>query len=101
MILVKRLYSKSFWPLSPETDWRELYVTRNVFRYLTEQRHFYQNKQKVMKRICWTAILVAAITSTSCAQKIGAAKVPTAVKQAFAKAHPNVTVKWEKEDGKY
>ena len=54
-----------------------------------------------MKRISWTVILIAAITSTSCAQKIDASKVPTAVKQAFAKAHPNVTVKWEKEDGKY
>src|SRR6478736_5428735 len=54
-----------------------------------------------MKKISWTVILIAAITSTSCAQKIDAAKVPAAVKQSFAKAHPNVTVKWEKEDGKY
>ena len=45
--------------------------------------------------------LVAAIGFSACAQKIDASKVPAAVKAAFAKQYPGVTVKWEKEDGKF
>ncbi len=35
------------------------------------------------------------------AQKLSAAKVPAAVKNSFAKAYPNQSVKWEKEKDKY
>ncbi len=42
---------------------------------------------------------IAAITVSACAQKIDAAKVPAAVKTAFAKQYPAVKVKWEKEAG--
>ena len=45
--------------------------------------------------------LIAAIGFSACAQKIDASKVPAPVKAAFAKKYPGVTVKWEKEDGKY
>ena len=45
--------------------------------------------------------LVAAIGFSACAQKLDAPKVPAAVKAAFTKQFPGVTVKWEKEDGKY
>jgi len=41
------------------------------------------------------------ITTLVNAQKLGAAKVPAAVKTAFAKAYPGTTAKWEKEDGKF
>ena len=45
--------------------------------------------------------LVAAIGFSACAQKIDASKVPAAVKTAFAKQYPGVSVKWEKENGKF
>lgn len=35
------------------------------------------------------------------AQKLSATQVPAAVKNSFAKAYPNQTVKWEKEKDKY
>lgn len=47
------------------------------------------------------AALAAVITTSACAQKIDASKVPAAVKTAFAKQYPGATAKWEKEDGKY
>ena len=46
-------------------------------------------------------VLVAAFTTEVQAQKINAAKVPAAVKTAFAKQYPGIAAKWEKEDGKY
>ncbi len=45
--------------------------------------------------------LLVAISFSACAQKLAAAKVPVAVKTAFLKQYPGVTVKWVKEDDKY
>lgn len=54
-----------------------------------------------MKNLVMMSALIAAIGFSACAQKIDAAKVPAAVKAAFEKQYPGVTVKWEKEDGKF
>jgi hypothetical protein len=54
-----------------------------------------------MKKILMISALTTAVVISVCAQKIDAAKVPAAVKTAFAKQYPGATVKWEKEDGKY
>ena len=45
--------------------------------------------------------LFATIGFAACAQKLDAAKVPAAVKAAFAKQYPGVTATWEKENGNY
>lgn len=45
--------------------------------------------------------LATTIGFSAYAQKIDASKVPADVKAAFAKQYPGVSVKWEKEDGKY
>ncbi len=47
------------------------------------------------------SVLIAAIGFSGSAQKIDASRVPAAVKTAFSKQYPGVTVKWIKEDGKY
>jgi hypothetical protein len=47
------------------------------------------------------AALAAIVVFSATAQKLDAAKVPTAVKAAFAKQYPGAVAKWEKEDGKY
>jgi hypothetical protein len=60
----------------------------------------YLNQIK-MKKLMMMSALVAAIGFSACAQKIDASKVPAAVKTAFAKQYPGITVKWEKEDGKF
>jgi hypothetical protein len=54
-----------------------------------------------MKKIKMIAALVVLITTSACAQKLDASKVPAAVKAAFTKQYPGVTPKWEMEDGKY
>jgi len=54
-----------------------------------------------MKKLVVLFFLVAAISNTGNAQKINAAKVPAAVKAAFAKQYPGSKARWEKEDGKY
>jgi hypothetical protein len=54
-----------------------------------------------MKKLLLMSALVAIIGFPACAQKIDAAKVPAAVKTAFAKQYPGTTAKWEKEDGKF
>ena len=54
-----------------------------------------------MKRTATIAALAVLVTTTACAQKLDAAKVPAAVKATFAKQYPGAAVKWEREDGKY
>lgn len=54
-----------------------------------------------MKKILMMCALTTVVVISACAQKIDAAKVPAAVKTAFAKQYPGATVKWEKEAGKY
>lgn len=54
-----------------------------------------------MKNFVMMSALIAAIWFSACAHRIDAAKVPAAVKAAFEKQYPGVTVKWEKEDGKF
>lgn len=44
---------------------------------------------------------IAAIGLSTCAQKIDASKVPAPVKAAFTKDYPNISPKWEKENGKF
>ena len=45
--------------------------------------------------------MIIPISFVANAQKLDASKVPTSVKASFTKQYPNVTAKWEKEDGKY
>jgi hypothetical protein len=54
-----------------------------------------------MKKLMIVVMLVGAFGFFANAQKIDAAKVPAAVKAAFAKQFPGIVAKWEKEDGKY
>ena len=44
---------------------------------------------------------ILAAVSVQARKNLPASKVPSASKEAFAKAHPNVTGKWEKEEGDY
>ena len=54
-----------------------------------------------MKKILILAVF-ALVTIEVNAQKMTAGKVPSAVKESFAKQYPNVkTVKWDKEDADY
>jgi Putative beta-lactamase-inhibitor-like, PepSY-like len=54
-----------------------------------------------MKKLMIMAALAAIVVFSATAQKLDAAKVPAAVKAAFAKQYPGAVAKWEKEDGKY
>jgi len=54
-----------------------------------------------MKKIIMMALLGTAISISAAGQKLDAAKVPAAVKTAFATRYPGMAAKWEKEDGKY
>ena len=54
-----------------------------------------------MKQFIVLLIAGIAISTTVCAQKIDASKVPVAVKESFTKKFPGITPKWEMEDGKY
>lgn len=56
---------------------------------------------KNLKKLILMTALAGAVSVGAYAQKIDVAKVPAAVKTAFAKANPGVKVKWEKEDGKF
>lgn len=52
------------------------------------------------KKVLFLSIITGLFFSAN-AQKLTAAKVPTAVKAAFAKQFPGAIAKWEKEDGNY
>jgi len=52
---------------------------------------------KTMIAVC--SLLILSLGAS--AQKLGAAKVPKAVKDAFAKSHPGVTASWEREAADY
>jgi hypothetical protein len=54
-----------------------------------------------MKNVIMMSAIATAISFTVQAQKIDASKVPAAVKAAFAKQYPGVSVRWEKEGGKF
>lgn len=54
-----------------------------------------------MKKLFSVLFLSGIVSLSACAQKLDAAKVPAAVKAAFAKQYPGATPKWEMEDGKY
>ena len=54
-----------------------------------------------MKKILAVLLVTAGISWQAGAQKLDAAKVPAAVKQAFAKKYPGLTAKWEMESGNY
>lgn len=54
-----------------------------------------------MKKLVTLSAITAFISFAACAQKLDASKVPAAAKASFAKAHPGVAAKWEKENGKY
>jgi len=54
-----------------------------------------------MKKLLSLVALATAIGFSACAQKLDASKVPASVKATFEKQYPGVSVKWEKEDGKY
>ena len=53
-----------------------------------------------MKKMLFSIALLSAI-SVQAQKDLPPAKVPAASKEAFAKAHPNVTGKWEKEEADY
>lgn len=54
-----------------------------------------------MKKLFGLLFIGALVSLTACAQKLAAAKVPSPVKESFAKQFPGATAKWEKEEGKY
>lgn len=54
-----------------------------------------------MKKIFGIFLLLGVMVTATFAQKAAAAKVPAAVKTAFAKNHPGVKVNWEKEKQNY
>ncbi|MGG9963840.1 PepSY-like domain-containing protein [Ferruginibacter sp. SUN106] len=54
-----------------------------------------------MKKLTIMMVLAVTTCTVTNAQKLDAAKVPAAVKAAFAKQYPGITCKWEKEDGQY
>jgi hypothetical protein len=54
-----------------------------------------------MKKQLLSIALIATIGLNATAQKMTAAKIPTAVKAAFAKQFVGATAKWEKEKGEY
>lgn len=54
-----------------------------------------------MKKFFSTALGLIATLAVIAQKNIAASVVPAPAKAAFAKAHPNVAGKWEKEDGNY
>ena len=54
-----------------------------------------------MKKLMMPALVVLVISSSACAQKLDASKVPAVVKQSFSKQYAGATAKWELEDGHY
>jgi Putative beta-lactamase-inhibitor-like, PepSY-like len=54
-----------------------------------------------MKKYILMFAAIATISLGAHAQKIAAARLPTAVKAAFAKQFVGATAKWEKENGEY
>jgi len=53
-----------------------------------------------MKKIFFAFVVLSACT-TAFSQKLASTKVPGAVKEGFAKTHPNTTATWEREDANY
>lgn len=53
-----------------------------------------------MKKMLFSMAILAAL-SVQAQKNVPASKVPSASKEAFLKAHPNVKGKWEKEEGDY
>ena len=53
-----------------------------------------------MKKALMMSIM-ALVVFSACGQKLSASKVPQAVKTSFEKQYPDISPKWEKEDGKY
>jgi Putative beta-lactamase-inhibitor-like, PepSY-like len=54
-----------------------------------------------MKKVFLIFAVIATINFSAHAQKMAAARVPKAVKAAFAKQFAGATAKWEKENGEY
>jgi len=54
-----------------------------------------------MKKIFGIFLLMGGLLTAIFAQKVAAAKVPAAVKTAFAKNHPGIKVNWEMEKQNY
>jgi hypothetical protein len=54
-----------------------------------------------MKRILILTALAISVGLTASAQKLKEAEVPNSVKVTFAKLHPGITPKWEKEGASY
>lgn len=54
-----------------------------------------------MKKIFGIFLLMGGMITATFAQKVAAAKIPAAVKTAFAKNHPGAKVSWEMEKQNY
>jgi len=54
-----------------------------------------------MKKILFLGLILSGFSNLAGAQKLRTLQVPAAARQAFAKAHPNTTATWEKEEGRY
>lgn len=54
-----------------------------------------------MKHLLILSMAIAGFTAVKAQKKNSSPKVPAATKDAFMKAHPNVSGKWEKEEGSY
>ncbi|HSB92326.1 MAG TPA: hypothetical protein VLC28_04375 [Flavitalea sp.] len=54
-----------------------------------------------MKKLLSIGLALITVASIHAQNNLASSSVPAATKAAFAKAHPNVNGKWEKEDGNY
>lgn len=54
-----------------------------------------------MKKVLTILLFSSGVTLGACAQKLDVSKVPTAVKESFAKKYPGAKPKWGKEDDKF
>ena len=54
-----------------------------------------------MKKMLFALLTFSVVTVAQAQKKPAMVKAPAAAKEAFAKAHPGATGKWEKEDANY
>jgi hypothetical protein len=58
-------------------------------------------KDIIMKKLLVVLFVSGAVSLTASAQKLDASKVPSSVKESFAKQFPGAAGKWEMEKGNY
>ena len=72
------------------------------YRISTESETTFESNYEIMKKFFGLLLMLAVSVSYSQAQKLSAAKVPIAVKNAFLKSHPSITkIEYEMEKANY